>query len=109
MAYNEELAYRIRLLLEPFANNIKEKKMFGGLTFLYKGKMSVGIIKDDLMVRVISEKFGHVLAEPNVQPMKFTGKAMKNFVQVLPSGFIDDNQLSRWVELGIEHADAQQK
>ena len=109
MAYNEELAYRIRPLLEPFTNDIKEKRMFGGLTFLYKGKMSVGIIKDDVIVRVIDEKFEDVMAEPNVQPMKFTGKAMKNFVQVLPSGFMDDKQLSRWVELGIEHAEAQQK
>ena len=108
MAYNKELAYRIRPHLEPFSEFIEEKKMFGGLSFMYKGKMSVGIVKDDLMVRVVTDKFEKVLAEPHVQPMKFTGKAMKNFVQVLPGGLEVDSQLSRWVDLGIEHAESQQ-
>ena len=54
MAYNEELAKRIRLALKLFPRSIfrdfQEKKMFGGLAFLYLGKMTVGIIKNDLMV-----------------------------------------------------------
>jgi TfoX/Sxy family transcriptional regulator of competence genes len=108
MSYNEELAYRIRPHLEPFSEYIEEKKMFGGLSFMYKGKMSVGIVKDDLMVRVVADKFEKVLTEPYVQPMNFTGKAMKNFVQVLPGGLEQDSQLSRWVDLGIEHAESQQ-
>ena len=108
MAYNEELAYRIRPHLEPFSEFIEEMKMFGGLSFMYKGKMSVGIVKDDLMVRVVAEKFEQVLAEPYVQPMKFTGKAMKNFVQVQPGGLEKESDLVRWISLGIEHAEAQQ-
>ena len=75
---------------------------------MYKGKMSVGIVKDDLMVRVVAEKFEQVLAEPYVQPMKFTGKAMKNFVQVQPGGLEKESDLVRWISLGIEHAEAQQ-
>ena len=82
MAYNEELAYRIRPHLLPFAEHIEEKKMFGGLSFLYKGKMSVGVVKDDLVVRVVSDKFEEALSMPHVQPMEFTGKPMKKFVQV---------------------------
>jgi hypothetical protein len=51
MAYNEHLADRIRARLAGLPN-IEEKKMMGGLTFMYNGKMCVGIIKDDLMCRI---------------------------------------------------------
>jgi TfoX/Sxy family transcriptional regulator of competence genes len=51
MAYNENLANRIR---ERFASlpNVVEKEMMGGLTFMYNDKMCVGIIKDELMCRI---------------------------------------------------------
>ncbi len=51
MAYNEPLANRVRERLAGL-NQIEEKPMMGGLTFMYKGKMCVGIIKDNLMCRV---------------------------------------------------------
>ena len=35
--------------------------MFGGLAFLYKGKMTVGIVKNDLMVRVAADKMDDIL------------------------------------------------
>lgn len=50
MAYNEKLAGRISLLLKP-QKGVKEKKMFGGIAYMLKDKMFVGIVKDDLMVR----------------------------------------------------------
>ena len=51
MAYDEGLAERIRTVLEERAD-VTEKKMFGGIAFLRGGKMFVGIVKDELMVRV---------------------------------------------------------
>lgn len=54
MAYNESLAERIRAKLKQ-APDFSEKKMFGGLSFLYKNKMTVGIIKEDLIVRIPAE------------------------------------------------------
>ncbi|PCJ83715.1 MAG: hypothetical protein COA57_10700 [Flavobacteriales bacterium] len=104
MAYDEELAMRIKTNLKPLSQDITEKKMFGGLSYLYKGKMSIGIIKDELAVRVVSKKFNEVLKQPNVKPMMFTGKPMKNFVYVEPNGFETEEQLTYWVNLGLEHA-----
>ena len=47
MPYDEKLANRIR---ERFAglDNVEEKEMMGGLTFMYNNKMCVGIIKDKI-------------------------------------------------------------
>jgi len=109
MAYNQELASRIRKYLEPLSDKIEEKKMFGGLSFLYLGKMSVGIVKDRLAVRVISPKYEKSLKMPHVIEMTFTGKAMKDFLYVDPPGFESEAQLAEWIELGIEHAEQNSK
>lgn len=104
MAYNEELAERIRVATSIFPETFTEKKMFGGIAFLYQGKMTVGPVKDELMVRVIHEKMENVLAQDYVRPMDFTGKPMKEFVFVSPEGFRSEEQLQNWIELGLEHA-----
>ncbi|MEO9965824.1 MAG: TfoX/Sxy family protein [Reichenbachiella sp.] len=106
MAYNEELASRIKQHLLPFGGDITEKKMFGGLCYLYKGKMSVGIVKDELCVRVISPKDQEELKRDHVRPMDFTGKPMKEFVFVSAEGFLSEPDLAHWVNLGIEHAES---
>lgn len=104
MAYDEQLADRIRVYLKPLNAVITEKKMFGGLCFLYQGKMSVGIIKDQLIGRVISSKFDEALNDSYASEMDFTGRKMKNFVYVSQEGLITEQALSKWIELGIEHA-----
>ncbi len=51
MAYNEELAKRIRDEIGAHPALV-EKKMFGGIAFMIHGNMSVGVAGDELMVRV---------------------------------------------------------
>ena len=104
MAYNEQLATRIREQLKLYKEEFTEKKMFGGLSFLYKGKMTVGIVKDELAVRVVSEKMAGELAKPQVRPMDFTKRPLKEFIYVAPPGFETETQLLHFIELGLEHA-----
>lgn len=104
MAYDEQLADRIRIYLKPLNAEITEKKMFGGLCFLFQGKMAVGIIQDRLVGRVISSKFEEALNQKHTSDMDFTGRKMKNFVYVSQDGLRTEEALSYWVELGIEHA-----
>lgn len=104
MAYNEYLAKRIRSAIAIFPEGFIEKKMFGGLAFLFHGKMTVGVIKEDLMVRIISEKMPQVLKMKNVRPMDFTKKALKEFIYVSPKGCETEAALQSWIEMGFEHA-----
>ncbi len=108
MAFDTDLENKIvraiMKLPEALAKEFTEKRMFGGIAFLYKGKMTVGIVKEDLMVRVISDKMKGVLALENVRPMDFTNRPMKEFVFVAPEGFSSEKQLASWLELGLEHA-----
>ena len=104
MAYNEQLANRIREQLKLFPEDFTEKKMFGGLSFLYKGKMTVGIIKEELAVRIVSGKMTLELKKNEVRPMDFTKRPMKEFVCVSAKGFETEAQLLHYIELGLEHA-----
>ena len=75
MAYNKELAARVRTALVD-SSAITEKKMFGGLSFLLGGKMCCGVIDDNLVVRVGPDGYEDALAQPNARPMDFTGRPM---------------------------------
>ncbi len=108
MAYNQDLEKRLDFALKVFPKRISEhlskKKMFGGLAIMYKGKMTVGIVKNDLMVRVIGSKMDAILQLDAVRPMDFTNRPMKEFIYVSSKGFETEEQLQNWIELGIEHA-----
>ena len=99
-----DITKRLRVALQPWDQHLVEKRMFGGVCFLYKGKMSVGETKGRLVVRVISEKMYEIMASPHVSPMDFTGKPMKEFVYVSSDGIASNEELQLYVELGIEHA-----
>ena len=98
MAYDEGLAERLRDALAR-RGGITEKKMFGGLAFMTRGYMVVGIVGDALMARVGPEGYEDALARPHARVMDFTGKPMKGYVLVDPAGVDDDEDLGAWVEL----------
>lgn len=100
MAYDEGLAQRVREMLAERAG-ISEKRMFGGLAFLLRGNMCVGILKDSLMVRVGSDAYPDLVRQPHAREMDFTGKPMKGFLYVDREGVEADADLSRWIGRGV--------
>ncbi len=103
MAYDEGLAQRIREVLSE-RSDVSEKRMFGGLAFLAGGHMCVGIVKEDLMVRVGPEAHERLIREPQARVMDFTGRPMKGFLYVGSKGFESDADLQRWVARGVSYA-----
>ena len=102
MAYDEGLAERIRGLLED-RGKVTERRMFGGLAFLLRGNMTVGIVNDELMVRVGPATYDAALRQPHARAMDFTGRPMKGFIFVSPEGLESDTDLARWVERGVTY------
>jgi hypothetical protein len=101
MAYNEALAGRVRKLLAKHRSS-DEIKMFGGLCFTLRGHMCCGIHKNDLMIRVGSERQREALTEPHARPMDITGRPLKGFVFVGPGGYRTDKALVKWIERGVD-------
>jgi TfoX/Sxy family transcriptional regulator of competence genes len=100
MSYDQGLAQRLREALEE-QPGVTEKEMFGGLAFLLQGSMFVGIVRDDLMVRVGPAQHQASLARPHVRPMDFAGRPMKGYVYVAPEGLDADAALAGWVRLAL--------
>jgi TfoX/Sxy family transcriptional regulator of competence genes len=105
MAYNERIAERVRQLLSG-RRGVSERKMFGGIAFLLDGKMCVGVVNDDLMVRSGPDRHVEALHKPHTRPMDFTGRPMTGMVFVEPAGIARGPSLRRWVDLGIAAAEA---
>jgi TfoX/Sxy family transcriptional regulator of competence genes len=101
MAYDQGLAQRLREAFDG-ERGVTEKEMFGGLCFLVDGKMFVGIVGDDLMVRVGPEAHEAALARDHVRAMDFTGRPMKGYVYVDPAGIEADEALVEWTRLSLQ-------
>jgi TfoX/Sxy family transcriptional regulator of competence genes len=104
VAYDEELAYRIRDLLvdEP---DITEKQMFGGLAFLVGGNMAVSASgKGGLLVRVDPTKSEKLLATTTAQPMVMRGREMMGWLRVDAEAIPTKRQLAKWVAMGTTYA-----
>lgn len=99
MAYDKRAAERLRNVFSDY-QGVVEKKMFGGIAYMYLDHMCVGIVDDMLMVRVGPENYERALSEQYVKPMDFTGKPMKGYVYVEPPGFKTEKNLKKWVNLG---------
>lgn len=101
MAYDENLAERVRKLF-AHQRRVVEKKMMGGLTFMVNGKMCVGILKDDLMARIDPGVHDKALQRKGCREMDFTGRPMKGFVFVDQTGTAARNDLKYWVDLALD-------
>lgn len=99
MAFDEGLAERVRARLgaDP---GVTEKRMFGGLAFLYEGNMAVGVTGDELMVRVGPDATEAALSRPGTRPFDFTGRPMRGWVVVAASAVSEDETLADWIEQG---------
>ena len=103
MAYDERLAERVRSLVSS-RQGITEKRMFGGIAFLVRGNMSVGIVGDELMVRVGAAQHTRALARRHAREMDFTGRPMKGYVYVAAAALRRLDALRSWVDLGVRFA-----
>ncbi|MBA4192708.1 MAG: RNA methyltransferase [Planctomycetaceae bacterium] len=102
MAFDDELAARVRVMLTR-TKNVSEKKMFGGLCFLLHGKLLVGVMKDTLLVRLGPDQKDEVILEDHVSEFKIPGRgAMKGWVVVDLEGVEDDEQLRDWVQRAVK-------
>jgi TfoX/Sxy family transcriptional regulator of competence genes len=104
MAYDEDLANRIRELLagEP---DLTEKKMFGGLAFLAGGNMAVAASgQGGVLVRIDPAETDRLVAATSARPMEMRGRPMQGWLRVDPEHLRTKRQLAKWVELGTAYA-----
>jgi TfoX/Sxy family transcriptional regulator of competence genes len=104
MAYDEQLAVRIRELLAGEAG-LTEKRMFGGLAFLVGGNMAVGASgQGGILVRVDPAQSDRLVASTTARPMEMRGRQMQGWLRLTSDDVRTKRQLAKWVALGAAYA-----
>ena len=104
MAYDEELAGRIRELVSSEPTLI-ERKMFGGLGFMIGGNMAVAASgQGGLLVRVDPAQSDELVASTKARPMEMRGRQMQGWLRVASEDVGTKHELAKWVDLGTTYA-----
>jgi hypothetical protein len=106
MAYDEELAFRIRAIVAD-EDGVTEQRMFGGLAFLVNGNMAVAASgQGGLLLHVPPASTDELLSRPHASPMEMRGKEMAGWLRVADDALGNDTDLEGWVAIGVDYARA---
>lgn len=104
MAYNVELADRIRALLdnEP---DLSVRAMFGGLGFMIGGNMAVAASsKGGVILRIDPAHTAELAQREGLEVMVMRGRAMNGWLHVAAGQVEGADDLERLVALGADYA-----
>ena len=109
MAYSESLAQQVRAILATelpphvFEEEVEEKKMFGGLAFMVRGKMIVTVSsrsQELVMVRIGKELEKQILPKNGASVTLMKGKLYHGYIDLDGEG---QKELSYWIELALSY------
>lgn len=104
MAYDEDLAARLRTLLAG-KRGLTEKRMFGGVGFLVNGNMAIAASADGgLLVRADPADGERLVASGKARPMTMRGRAMTGWLRVDADDVRMKAQLAKWVSGATTYA-----
>jgi TfoX/Sxy family transcriptional regulator of competence genes len=104
MAFDEDLAYRLRELLQG-EQGVAEKRMFGGLAFLIHGNMAVSASgQGGLLLRVEPAETEKLVRQAHAHPFITRGREMDGWLRIDDEGIRTKRQLERWVRVGVTYA-----
>lgn len=104
MAYDEDLANRIRELVQHEAG-VTERRMFGGLGFLVGGNLAVSASgQGGLLLRVDPAEAATLLRRAGAAPFVMRGRPMDGWLRIDPSGLTTRRRLAAWVARGLGYA-----
>jgi TfoX/Sxy family transcriptional regulator of competence genes len=102
MAYDERTADRVRNIFSG-RQDVVEKKMMGGLSFMVKGAMVCRLSATGLLIRLGPEARGAAPGSAHARPTEFA-RRLSGFVCVDPEGYQTDAGLSEWLQRGVDFA-----
>ncbi len=104
MAYDEDLAFRIREVVAA-EHGVTEKRMFGGLAFLINGNLAVSASgRGGLLLRVDPARSETLLKQRCAGPFEMRGRELTGWLHVDTSKISDDAEFRGWVTQGVTYA-----
>ena len=107
MAYDLELVDRLRAVLSD-QGAITEQRMFGSLAFLVDGRIAVCASNGGgLLLRVDRDQQDTLAEDPRAGPFTMGTREMVGWLHIDLDASVADDELSRWVDLGVAQARSQ--
>lgn len=104
MAYDEELAERVRAIAQG-TDGLSEKRMFGGLAFLVNGNLAAGASgQGGLLLRVDPAQTEELIGQPRARRFEMRGREMNGWLHVDTDAAMTDDELAAWVQRGLTYA-----
>ena len=102
MAYNEKLTNRVR---EALANapDVKEKKMFRGITFMVDGKMCISVGDNRIMCRIDPELHDDAVEKNGCTTVEMGGRHYKGYVYVSEEAIKSKKDFDHWIRLALDY------
>ena len=109
MAYSKSLAQQIRTILATelppriFEEEVEEKKMFGGLAFMVRGKMTVTVSsrsQELVMVRIGKGLEKQVLPKNGASVTLMKGRLYHGYIDLDSEG---QKERSYWIKLALSY------
>ncbi|MDN3587931.1 TfoX/Sxy family protein [Pedobacter aquatilis] len=99
--YNEALAVRVaeKLMYLP---DVEEKEMFSGLVFMVDGKMCIGVMKQELMLRINPNDVESLGNKDGWAVMAMGGKSMNGYILVSEDVLNRNDELDFWIKLALD-------
>jgi TfoX/Sxy family transcriptional regulator of competence genes len=101
MAYNENLADRIRETLEHLPK-LEEKKMFRGLTFMVDDKMCISVREEGIMCRIDPALHETLVEKNGCETMRMKNREYIGYVIVNEDVLKTKKQLDYWIDLALD-------
>ena len=102
MAIDTTLANRVRAALESRVP-VEEKKMFGGLAFMVRGKMCVNVGQSRLMCRIDPAGHDAALQHEGCTTVIMKGRKCRGYVHVDAEAVKIERELNFWVALSLNY------
>src|SRR6476469_7380000 len=104
MAMDEGLRDDLRTHLAG-VDGLVEKKMFGGVGFMWRGNLLCGVMGDDLLVRVAKQDGEYFVGEDGAHPMVMGGRSSKGWILVPMPPTDRPALLTKWVARASAHVE----
>ncbi len=104
MAYDEELAHRLREVLQD-ESGLTEQRMFGGLAFMLGGHMAVAASgRGGILLRIDPARAEELVDGKAARRFEMRGRAMNGWLDLDPAAVATDESLREWVAHGVRYA-----
>ena len=101
MPYDEALANRVKAALG--LRRFKEKRMFGGITFMVQKKMCISVGKDRIMCRIDPAIHDAAVQRKGCRTVTMKGRPYRGFVHIDAEAVRTKRDLGYWVKLALDY------